>query len=294
MKKTGVFYHDVCGKEAYSSLAMGVEDGFLAIKKEGIFAEPNVRWFESRQALEKEIARIHTPKWIEEVKRTEWWNVSLYSIGGMLQATEKVLKGELDNAFVIAGVGGHHAHRDSAWGGCYFSVTGLAIPHARETLGIKRFAIVDTDTHHADGVRDIFQDDEDVLHICLCGGGRWWDEDYNSKQLSQTKFCFPHGDSDEKEIEIVRREVPKRVKAFKPDLLFWICGMDTHQDSYGTQALTSKAYPELAKIIINTAEEACRGKLIVKTCCNAPPHATEYIVPRIVDLLAETKKLSND
>ena len=89
-------------------------------------------------------------------------------------------------------------------------------------------------------------------------------------------------------------EVPERVKAFKPDLLFWICGMDTHQDSYGTQALTSKAYPELAEIIIQTSKEACDGKLIVKTCCNAPPHATEYIVPRIVDLLAETKKLSNE
>ncbi|MGD0794866.1 MAG: hypothetical protein ABR958_04640, partial [Dehalococcoidales bacterium] len=176
----------------------------------------------------------------------------------------------------------------------YFSVTGLGIPHARETLGFKRFAIVDTDTHHADGVRDIFKDDEDVLHICLCGGGSWWDDDYNSKLTSKTKFCFPHGASDKQEIEVVRREVPERVKAFKPDLLYWICGMDTHQDSYGTQALTSACYPKLAEIIKDTAEQACKGKLIVKTCCNAPPHATEYIVPRIVDLLAETKKLSNE
>jgi acetoin utilization deacetylase AcuC-like enzyme len=293
MKKTGVFYHDVCGKEAYSSLAMGVADGFEAIEKEGLFKEPNIKWFESRKAQEKEIARIHTQKWIDEVKRTQWWNVSLYSIGGVLEATEKVFKGELDNAFVIAGVGGHHAHRDSAWGGCYFSVTGLAIPHAREILGAKRFAIVDTDTHHADGVRDIFQQDDDVLHICFCGGGSWWDDDYDSKQLGRTKFCFPHGASDEKEIENVRREVPKLVNEFKPEMLFWICGMDTHEDSYGTQALTSKAYPELAKIIIGTAEDACQGKIIVKTCCNAPPHATSYIVPRIVDILAETKKLSN-
>jgi hypothetical protein len=92
----------------------------------------------------------------------------------------------------------------------------------------------------------------------------------------------------------VRREVPERVKAFKPDLLYWICGMDTHMDSYGTQALTEKAYPEMAKIIIDTAEQACGGKLIIKTCCNAPPHATEYIVPRLVDLLAETGKLTNE
>ena len=33
MKKTGVFYHDVCGKQAYDSLAMGVEEGFKASRR---------------------------------------------------------------------------------------------------------------------------------------------------------------------------------------------------------------------------------------------------------------------
>jgi acetoin utilization deacetylase AcuC-like enzyme len=286
MKRTGVFYHDICGKEAYSSLAMGVADGFSGIKKAGLFNNPNVTYFESRPALEEEIARIHTQEWIDEVKRTQWWRVSLYSIGGVLAATEKVLKGELDNALTIAGVGGHHAHRDSAWGGCYFSVTGLAIPHARATLNARRFAIVDTDTHHADGVRDIFKDDDDVLHICFCHD-YGWEYEPGSLTASRTKLCFPHGSSDEEEIENVRREVPERVKEFKPELLFWICGMDTHRDSYGTQALSEKCYPKLAEIIKSTAEEACQGKLIVKTCCNAPPHATAYVMPRIVNCLAE-------
>ena len=293
MKRTGVFYHDICGKEAYSSLAMGVADGFSGIKKAGLFNNPNVSYFESRPALEEEIARIHTQEWIDEVKRTQWWRVSLYSIGGVLQATEKVLKGELDNALTIAGVGGHHAHRDSAWGGCYFSVTGLAIPHARETLGARRFAIVDTDTHHADGVRDIFKDDDDVLHICFCHD-YGWEYEPGSLTASRTKLCFPHGSSDEEEIDNVRREVPERVKEFKPELLFWICGMDTHRDSYGTQALSEKCYPKLAEIIKSTAEEACQGKLIVKTCCNAPPHATTYVMPRIVNCLAELNMYPED
>jgi acetoin utilization deacetylase AcuC-like enzyme len=289
MKKTGVFYHDVCGKEAYKSLAMGVEEGFQGIKKEGILSRTNVTSFESRPATEEEIARIHSRKWIDDVKRTEWWQVSLYSIGGVLQATEKVLRGEINNALVFAGVGGHHAHYDNAWGGCYFNVTGLAIPHAREKLKARRFAIVDTDTHHADGTRDIFKDDEDVLHICFCGDYSW---DYGSegKMESKTKLCFPHGSSDEEEIENVKKAVPKRIEEFKPELLFWICGLDTHRDSYGTRALTEKCYPELAKIVKETADRVCQGRLIVKTCCNAPPHVTEYVMPRIVDCLAELEK----
>jgi acetoin utilization deacetylase AcuC-like enzyme len=291
MKNTGVFYHDICGKEAYSSLAMGVEEGFKSIQTEGFFSKPNVKWFESRQATEKEIGRLHSQEWIDYVKQTEWWNVSLYSVGGMLGATEKVLKGEIDNALLIAGVGGHHAHRDSAWGGCYFNVISLGIPHARATLNAKRFAIVDTDTHHADGVRDLFSHDDDVLHICFCGGDSWDDSD-GGKMLSKTKFCFPHGYSDDEEVRNVQREVPDRLREFKPEMIFWLMGMDTHKDSYGTQALTEKAYSRMAKIIKAAADEVCQGKLIVKTCCNAPPYATRYAIPRVVDVLSESGKYS--
>ena len=227
------------------------------------------------------------------MKRSGWWRVSLYSVGGMIGATEAVLKGDINNALVICGVGGHHAHRDSAWGGCYFNVISMGIPHARAKSLAKRFAIVDTDTHHADGVRDLFQNDEDVLHICFCGDNSW---DYGSRRRteSKTKFCFPHGSSDKEEIDNVKREVPERIKEFKPELIFWLCGMDTHQDSYGTRALTEKCYPKLADIIKATADEVCQGKLIVKTCCNAPPYVAEYVVPRIVARLAELKKYSNE
>jgi len=293
VKRTGVFYHDICGKEAYSSLAMGVEEGFQSIKKEGLFSQPNVTWFESEPATEEQISRLHSQEWINQVKQTQWWKVSLYSVGGMIGATERVLKGDIDNALVIAGVGGHHAHRDNAWGGCYFNVIGLGIPHARaKSLG-KRFAIVDTDTHHADGVRDLYQDDEDMLHICFCDTFSWA---YGSddRMESKTKFCFPHGSSDEEEIANVAREVPERIKEFKPELIFWLCGMDTHQNSYGTAALTEKAYPKMARIIKQVADEYCGGKLIVKTCCNTRPHATRYIVPRIVDCLAELETFVNE
>lgn len=287
MKKTGVFYHDVCGKEAFDSLAMGVEAGFLSIGEAGLFSYPNVKWFESRQATEEEIGRLHSQAWIDQVKKTEWWNVSLYSVGGMLGATEKVLSGEIDNALLIAGVGGHHAHRDSAWGGCYFNVIGLGIPHAKARGLGQRFAIVDTDTHHADGVRDLYQNDEEMLHLCFCTGSGW-DDEPGYKTQTKTKLCFPHGYSDSEEVANVLREVPERIRDFKPELIYWLCGMDTHKDSYGTQALSEKTFPRMAKIMKSLADEVCGGKLIVKTCCNAPPYAARYIVPRIVDQLAET------
>jgi acetoin utilization deacetylase AcuC-like enzyme len=286
MKRTGVFYHDICGKEAYKSLAMSVEEGFFALKKENIFSGGKTILFESLPAKEEEIRRIHSQKWIDTVKRTQWWKVSLYSIGGLIGATEKVIRGEIDNALVFIGVGGHHAHRDNAWGGCYFNMTAIAIDYAREKLGSRRFAIVDTDTHHADGTRDIFEGDDEVLHICLCG---WWGFDYNHKGMGQreTKICLSHGSTDDEEIEIVRNEVPERVAKFKPVLIYWIMGLDTHRDSYGTMSLSERCYPELAKILKDTADRSCNGRLIIKTGCNAPSYVTEYVMPRIIRILEE-------
>ena len=148
---------------------------------------------------------------------------------------------------------------------------------------------METDTNHADGTRDIFKTDENILHICFCEGYPW---DYNSgsKMESKTKFCFPHGISDEEEIERVKREVPKRIEQFKPELIYWLCGLDTHKDSYGTACLTQRCYPKLARIIKENADQVCQGKLIVKTGCNAPAYVSEYVNPRIVDCLAELGK----
>jgi len=101
------------------------------------------------------------------------------------------LKNEIDNALVFEGVGGHHAYYSSAWGGCYFNDDVIAINYAREKLGTKRFAIVDTDTHHADGTRAIFKNDEEVLHICFCGGYFFG---WGSRIESKTKLCFTKDD----------------------------------------------------------------------------------------------------
>jgi acetoin utilization deacetylase AcuC-like enzyme len=285
MKKTGVFYHEVCGRDAYKPLVMGLEEGFKSLEKESIFSASNVILFESKPANEDWIAYIHTKNWIDYVKRkTGYWRCSLYSIGGIVEATKKVLNGEIDNAIVFAGVGGHHAHSDHAWGGCYFNLEAIAIEYARKHLNTKRFAVVDIDTHHANGTIDVFRNDEDVLYICFCG---WWSE---KEAEGKAKFCFSHVDSDEEFIEKVKEKVPPLIKEFKPEILYWVCGIDTHKASYGTQKLTEKCYPKIAKIIKQCADSVCKGRLIVMFYGNAPAWVCEYITPRIVDCLAELGK----
>jgi acetoin utilization deacetylase AcuC-like enzyme len=153
---------------------------------------------------------------------------------------------------------------------------------------------VDTDTHHADGTRDIFKNDENVLHICFCGSYSNYDFGTRRGIESKTKFCFSHGASDAEEMKNVKNEVPGRIKEFKPELIYWICGLDTHRDSYGTRRLTEKCYPKLGEIIKEVADKVCDGKLIVKTGCNAPARVSEYVMPRIVDCLAELGRYTEE
>ncbi|MDI6806701.1 MAG: hypothetical protein QMD14_02710 [Candidatus Aenigmarchaeota archaeon] len=293
MKKTGIFYHEIIGKKA-DPLAREVEAGFRILEKENLFAEPNIFLFESQPVEEELILQIHPKHRIEEVKRMGYYEVSLYSIGGLVKATEKVLNREIDNALVLLGAGGHHAHRDWAWGGCYFNTDAIPIEYARERFGTRKFAIVDTDTHHADGTRDIFKADEEVLHICYCQsfGYNYWGYNYGSRIETKTKVCFPQANSDEEFIERLEKEVPPRITDFKPELIYWVCGMDTHKHGYGTKKLTEACYPELAKIIKKVTDEVCSSKLIARTGCNIPgyPSAVEYIIPRLVDCLAELNK----
>ena len=68
---------------------------------------------------------------------------------------------------------------------CYFNGAALAITALREK-GVRRFAIVDTDCHHADGTRDIFAGDDDVLHVCFCY------QDYSDKHNNVDIMIPPH------------------------------------------------------------------------------------------------------
>ncbi|RLG91870.1 MAG: hypothetical protein DRO36_03145 [Candidatus Hecatellales archaeon] len=282
VKRTGVFYHETIGIY-HDPLAMSVREGFEAIKREGLLEIPNIILFEAEAIPEGILLKTHTTKMVNQVKKTGHYEESLRSVGGTLRASEKILEGEIDNALVFIGDGGHHSYRDSFWGGCYFNHTAVTINYLREKLGVRRFAIVDTDTHHADGTRDFFRKDKDVLHICFCH------TNHSDKEYNKFDIAVPYGISDEEYLKMVKREMPKVVE-FKPELLYWVCGNDTHLDSYGLRSLTEKCYPNLTRIVKETAEKACEGRLVVKIGCNCPAYVSEYITPRIVDLLAETGK----
>ncbi|MBI4266993.1 MAG: histone deacetylase [Chloroflexi bacterium] len=255
----------------------------------GLLDKENVTYYdavyESRDGLnylaplsEELLLRVHSRRMVEAVKLTGDYESALYSAGGTVQAAEAIRQGKIDNAFVFTSFGDHHAGRDFYGGMCYFNGAALAITSLKDK-GVKRFAIVDTDAHHADGTRDIFARDESVLHVCFCY------QDY-SDCLNKVDVLIPGRTSDEDYLAKVRREFAPRALAFQPEYIFWEFGYDATRGEYGDKGLTRDCHIKLAKLFKEVADRVCQGRLIVILCGGSGRATATYTIPRIIACLA--------
>ena len=281
MTKTGVFFHPCfSGKEwiiignKFRRFPGVMED---ALKIEG------VRWFIPEKVSEELLLKIHTPRLVENLKRAWYWEGAFHSVGGCVEATERIISGEMKNALVFTVAAGHHAERDSAWGGTYASCAGPSIYNSRKRFGPKRFAILDTDCHHGNGTRSIFLDDDEVLHVCFCDSDRI--------EGDGTKICVDTGwhGTDESYMERVKEEFLERTVDFRPDMILHNLGHDTCQGDYGDRGLTQEFFPRLVAEVKACAENICDGKYLVLTHGGSRADVAEYIFPRIIEILAGEK-----
>jgi acetoin utilization deacetylase AcuC-like enzyme len=200
-----------------------------------------------------------------------------------VRAAEKIWMGEIDNAFVFTGYGDHHAGTDFFGGGCYFNGAAIAIHVLRRKFGAKRFAIIDTDAHHGEGTWEIFEADADVLYVRFCGNPNW---DENNK----VDIHVPVGVKDEVYLEMMRGILFTRLRIFQPEVLFWNWGYDGTQGEYGDIGLTPDFHVILASELKLTANEICQGRLIIVLCGGSQKDLANYLVPRMISVLAEEEK----
>lgn len=279
--KTGVFFHPCFSGEEWIIIGDKFRrfPGVMkhALKKKG------VRWFIPEQVPEELLLKIHTPRFVEDLKKAWYCEGALYSVGGCVEATEKILSGEIENALVFTVAAGHHAERDSAWGGTYASCAGPSIYNARKKFGRKRFAILDTDSHHGNGTRSIFLEDDDVLHVCFC--------DSNRIEGDGTKICVDTGwsSTDKSYMERVQEEFLGRAIDFWPDMIVHNLGHDTCRGDYGDRGLSQEFFPRLAAEVKACAEKICGGRYLVLTHGGSRADVAEYIFPRIIEILAGEK-----
>lgn len=258
----------------------------------GLLERDNVSYYDARYSsrnglyylepvTEELLLKVHSAEVVASVKRTGDYEAALYSAGGTVQAASEIQEGKIDNAFVFTSFGDHHAGRNFYGGMCYFNGAALAITMLKER-GIRKFAIVDTDSHHADGTRDIFARDNSVLHVCFCY------QDYADTH-NNVDVYIPYGITDKQYLARMRQEFVRRAEAFKPDFIFWEFGYDATRGEYGDKGISIDFHIEAARLIKETADRVCRGRLVTILCGGSSRAVATYTIPRIISCLAETK-----
>ena len=274
---TGVFFNEVFSGRDW--IIIGDKYArFPAVLDESLKL-PGVRLYDSSRVTDELLLKIHTPRFVADLKRAWYCDGTLHSVGSCVAALEAILSGEIVNALAFNVAAGHHAERDYSWGGTYASCAGPAIVNAREKFGAKRFAILDTDAHHGNGTRHIFREDPDVLHVCFCGSSRVEGDGH--------KICVDAGwrSSDQEYLEKVRKEFVPRAKAFGPEVILHNFGHDTCEGDYGDLGLTPVFYLELAREIKGLAEELCQGRYLIITHGGCRADVAEYIFPGVIQVL---------
>ena len=288
---TGIFYHPSFSRRSYLTQGSRLQDFPHALK--AILEDVRFHLFESPAIEEEWILRVHSPQLLKEVREDPLCATAWHSVGGVVLAAEMILRGEIRNAFAFIGAGGHHSGRNYFGGYCCFNDVVIAMRVMRERFGLTRFAILDTDAHHGDGTRDLVKDDPDVLHVCMCSSsyesfdgtkvdvpapGRPW---YASKSDQGSDINTQYA-------ECARRAFEPLTKDFKPQLIFWYFGFDTHQGDYGDMGLTLQAYLLIAEMVRNLAEEICQGRLEVVLAGGSRSDIARDLIPPIIRILGDS------
>jgi len=279
MKKTGIFFTYFQGER--------LKDFPEAL--DGLLEKENVLFYDAvysthdglyylKPLPETLLLKVHSRQMVEGVKESGDYEGAMYSVAGTVLAAEEIHRGNIDNAFIFTSFGDHHAGRNFYGGMCYFTFAAVAIALLREK-GVNRFAIVDTDIHHADGTRDIFRKDAEVLHVCFCYQD--YEDNYNKIDVN-----IPYRTTDEEYLEKMIGFFVPQVKMFQPEYIFWEFGYDATIGDYGDKGISRDCHIEMAKIIKKTADEVCNGRLITILCGGSRRDIAAYTIPKIISVLA--------
>jgi len=281
MKNVGIYYHPSFSRKSYMTIGNRLRDFPEAL--EDLLKKPNVRLFEAPRASEELILKVHAREMLRMVAQDGFCSTAYESVGSVVAGMEALARGDIDRAFCFIGAGGHHAGYRQFWGACCFNDVVIALTHTREISPWRRFAIVDTDAHHGDGTHQLVRDDAEVFQLCFCGVNVS-SEDGAKVHVNVHRMNW-HEDPNTQYLEQVRRHLPL-IPPFKPDLLIWYYGFDTHLEDYGSLGLTEEAYFEICDLMIAASAEM-GVPLQVVLGGGSLPHLAAATIPEIIRRLAE-------
>jgi len=231
------------------------------------------------------ILRVHTAKYVERLQalsargggridadtyaNADSYHAALLAAGGLLNLTDMVLQGQVDNGFALIRPPGHHALEHRGMGFCLLANAAIAARWAQDHHGLERVLIVDFDVHHGNGTQDIFYDDPTVLffstHQFPYYPGTGAADEVGSEMAYGTtiNIPFPTFVGDAGYLTAFQRVLEPLARDFRPQLIILSAGFDAHWlDPLAGMNLSISGYMQMVQSLLALADELCNGKLV--------------------------------
>jgi acetoin utilization deacetylase AcuC-like enzyme len=238
-----------------------------------------------REATVQEITAIHTPYYYQTISETsqrsttthldadtsagpDTFRAAKLAAGGFLNLLELIQDGVLENGIALVRPPGHHAESNHAMGFCIFNNIAIGAQNLIKKFGLKKILIVDWDLHHGNGTQHSFYENPQILYFSTHqfpyypGTGNF--NEFGSEKGRGFTVNVPlhAGFGDEDFIAIFKKILMPVAQEFSPDFILVSAGFDIHcNDPLGEMRVTPHGFATLTRMLMDCAQEVCRGKL---------------------------------
>lgn len=196
------------------------------------------------------------------------YEAALMAAGGLINAVEAVLTGQLNNGFALVRPPGHHALRNRGMGFCLFNNVALAAQYAIQKHGLSKILIVDFDVHHGNGTQDAFYERDDVLYFSTHqyphypGTGHWQETGKGKGEGYTVNLPLPYGVGDDGYAQAFEEVLLPLARRYNPELILVSAGYDAHwADPLANMRLSTTGFHLLTTFLVSLADELCQGRL---------------------------------
>jgi len=235
---------------------------------------------EAPSATREQLERVHPASYIDQIEglAPSYGRVSLdpdtsmgprsleaarRAAGAVIDATDRVISGELENAFCAVRPPGHHAERSTSMGFCIFNNIACGVAHALAHHGLERVAVVDFDVHHGNGTEHIFAEEPRVL-VCSTFQHPFYPYTNLTRVPSNVLAVPLHAGAGSGEFrEAVTQMCLPRLERFRPQMIFVSGGFDAHRDDPLAELnLTDRDYTWVTQQVLSVAREHAKGRVV--------------------------------
>jgi acetoin utilization deacetylase AcuC-like enzyme len=222
-------------------------------------------FFAPERLAEKELLLTHTNEFWRKLQAQELTRKEIRDIGFplSLKLVERglhIAQGTLTCAryaqhegvaLNIAG-GTHHSFADRGEGFCVFNDIAIAANVLLASGEISKAVIIDLDVHQGNGTAKLFEADPRIFTLSFHGARNY----PTRKMTSDLDLGFEDKTEDEFYLNEVARIIPKVLDAQKPDMVFYLSGVDVlAADKLGRLSLTPQGCRERDRLVLQACHD---------------------------------------